>query len=186
MQLTFILKTWVAYWVNLAVMTCIDWMAQHCGDYYYPALADTVKYILHNIFICIIKEQCSDHEDSKWKRYIGCHINVNDGLHQIKWLHIGDTPVAKWASMDCQQLWVMYLGISGGQQVANCHKWRIGYRYRQKRNWNTPCPIITQSFNRVSMIDGLPVWLITARCGHYCLHYWYWLFWYAKWLTNTL
>jgi len=35
-------------------------MAQHFGDYYFPDFADTVKYILKDIFICIITEQCSD------------------------------------------------------------------------------------------------------------------------------
>jgi len=62
MQLTFILKTRGAYWVNLAVMTSIDWMARYFGDYYYPEFADTVKYNLKDIFICIITEQCSDQE----------------------------------------------------------------------------------------------------------------------------
>ena len=65
MQLTFILKTTVAYYVNLVVMTSIVQMARHFGDYYHPVLADTVKYILKDIFICIIKEQCSDQEESK-------------------------------------------------------------------------------------------------------------------------
>ena len=37
-------------------------MARHCGDYYYPEFADTVKYILKNILICIITEQCSVEE----------------------------------------------------------------------------------------------------------------------------
>jgi len=40
-------------------------MAWHIGEYYYPELADTVKYILKDIFICIIKEQCSDQEEGK-------------------------------------------------------------------------------------------------------------------------
>jgi len=62
MQLTFGLMTRAAYWVNLAVMTSIDWIARHFGDYYYPELADTVKYISKDIFICIIREQCSDQE----------------------------------------------------------------------------------------------------------------------------
>jgi len=31
-------------------------MAWHFGDYYYPEFADTVKYILEDIFICIITE----------------------------------------------------------------------------------------------------------------------------------
>jgi len=62
MQLTFILKTRAAYWVNVAVMTSIDRMAQHFGDYYYPDFADTIKYILKDIFICIVTEPCSDQE----------------------------------------------------------------------------------------------------------------------------
>jgi len=45
MQLRFILKTTAAYWANMAVMTNIDRMARDSGDYYYPELADTVKYI---------------------------------------------------------------------------------------------------------------------------------------------
>jgi len=60
MQLTFILKTKAAYWANLAVMISINRMVWHFGDYYYPEFADTVKYILKDIFICIIKQQCSD------------------------------------------------------------------------------------------------------------------------------
>ena len=60
MQLTFILKTKAAYWVNLAVMIRINRMARHFGDYYNPDFADTVEYILNDIFICIIKQQCSD------------------------------------------------------------------------------------------------------------------------------
>jgi len=68
MQLTFILKTRAVYWANLGVMTGIDWMARHFGDYYYAEFADTVKYILKHIFICIITEQCSDQEEIKWKR----------------------------------------------------------------------------------------------------------------------
>jgi len=68
MQLTFILKTRVANWANMVVMTSIDRMARHFGDNYYPGFADTVKYIVKDIFICIITEQCSDQEESKWKR----------------------------------------------------------------------------------------------------------------------
>jgi hypothetical protein len=45
-------------------MTSNDRMAWDFGDNYYPELVDTVKYILHDIFICIIKEQCSDQEES--------------------------------------------------------------------------------------------------------------------------
>jgi len=79
---------------------------------------DTAKYILKDIFICIIKVQCSDQEERKWKPYKGCQINVNDGLRQIKWLHIVDTPMAKWVSMERQQSindsWSCILGYLGG------------------------------------------------------------------------
>jgi len=67
MQLTSIRKTSAADWANLQVMTSIDWKARDIGDYYYLQLVDTVKYIIKDIFICIIKEQCSDQEESKWK-----------------------------------------------------------------------------------------------------------------------
>jgi hypothetical protein len=67
MQLTFILKTTAAYSANLAVMTSIDQMAWYFGDYYYPESADNVKYILEDIFVCSIKEQCSDQEESEGK-----------------------------------------------------------------------------------------------------------------------
>jgi len=45
-------------------MTNIACMAWQFGDYYYPEFVDTVKYILKDIFICIINEQCSDQEES--------------------------------------------------------------------------------------------------------------------------
>jgi hypothetical protein len=43
-------------------MTSIDQTVWHNGDNYYPKFANTVKYILKDIFICIITEQCSDQE----------------------------------------------------------------------------------------------------------------------------
>jgi hypothetical protein len=68
MQQTFIVKTRAAYWANLAVITSIVQMAWHFGDYYYSEWVDTAKYILKDIFICIIKAQCSDQEERKWIR----------------------------------------------------------------------------------------------------------------------
>jgi len=46
-------------------------MTQDFGDYYY-------------IYLCMIKEQRSDQEESKQKREKGSQNNVNDGLCQIK------------------------------------------------------------------------------------------------------
>jgi len=83
MQLTSILKTRAAYWANLQVMTSIDWKERDFGVYYYLQLADTVKYIVKYILICIIKEQCSDQWESEWKRLKVCQNNVNDSVRQI-------------------------------------------------------------------------------------------------------
>jgi hypothetical protein len=62
-------------------MTSIDRKTRDFGDYYY-------------IYLCIIKEQRSDQEESKCKRQKGSQNNVNDGLYQNK-LHIVDTAMAK-------------------------------------------------------------------------------------------
>jgi len=66
-QLTVILKTTAAYWANLAVMTSIDRKERDFEVYYHLQLADTVKYIIKDIFICIIKVKWSDQEESQWK-----------------------------------------------------------------------------------------------------------------------
>jgi len=57
MQLTSVLKMRAASWVNLQVRMSIDRKEQDFWVYYYLQIADTVKYILKDIFICIIKEQ---------------------------------------------------------------------------------------------------------------------------------
>jgi hypothetical protein len=46
-------------------MTSIDRLARLFGDYYFPEFADTVKYILKDIFICSNKEQYSDQEENE-------------------------------------------------------------------------------------------------------------------------
>jgi hypothetical protein len=63
-------------------MTSIDRKTRDLGDYYY-------------IYLCIIKEQRSDQEESKRKRQKGCQNKVNDGLCQNKRLYIVDTAMAK-------------------------------------------------------------------------------------------
>jgi len=60
-------------------------MERGFGVYYYLQLADTLKYILKDVFIWIIKVQCSDKVESTWRRYKGCQNTVNDILGQIKW-----------------------------------------------------------------------------------------------------
>jgi len=101
MQLAFILQTRAVYWANLAVRTSIVWKEWDVWFYYYLQLADTVKYILKDIFICIIKEQCSDQGEYQWKWEKGCQNIVNDVICQINRVHIEDTPGAKWVSMEC-------------------------------------------------------------------------------------
>jgi len=107
MQLTSILQTTAAYWANLPVKMSIDRIEWVLGVYYYLQLADTLKYILKDIFICIIKEQCSDKGESTWRRYKGCHNTVNDIAGQIEWYHIVDTAIAKWASTERQWFFVL-------------------------------------------------------------------------------
>jgi len=85
MQLTFILQTTAAYSANLTVKMSIDRMERVFGVYYYLQLADTLKCILKDMFICIIKKQCSDKEESTWRQYKGCQNTVNDILGQIIW-----------------------------------------------------------------------------------------------------
>jgi len=108
MQLTSILQMTPAYWANLRVRTSIDRMEWDVWMYYYLQLADTLKYIFKDIFLCIIKEQCSDEWDSTWRQYKGCQNTINDLLGQIKWWHIVDTPTAKWVSMERQRFLVLH------------------------------------------------------------------------------
>jgi len=68
MQLRSILRTRAANRVNLQVVTSIDRKEWDLRDYFYLQSVDTVKYILKDIFWCIIKEQCSDQGESKWKQ----------------------------------------------------------------------------------------------------------------------
>ena len=67
MQRVLILLRTAAYWANLQVRTIIDWTEHDFWVYYYLQLADSVMYILKDIFIRIIKEQCSDEGERKWK-----------------------------------------------------------------------------------------------------------------------
>jgi len=64
MQLTSILQMTAAYWANLIVKTSIDGMERDFWEYYYLQFADTWKYNSKDIFICIMKEQCSDEGES--------------------------------------------------------------------------------------------------------------------------
>jgi len=67
MQLTSIVQTTAAYWANLTVKMSIDRMERDFWVYYYLQLADTLKYILNDTVICIIKEQCIDEGESTWR-----------------------------------------------------------------------------------------------------------------------
>jgi len=69
MQLTSTLQMTAAYWANLSVKMSIDGKYWDFWVCYYLQLVDTLKYILKKIFICIIKEQCSEEEESTWRWY---------------------------------------------------------------------------------------------------------------------
>jgi len=62
MQLTFRLNIRAAYRAKLAVLARMDRMERHFGECCYPKFSDTGKYILKDVFICIITKQCSDEE----------------------------------------------------------------------------------------------------------------------------
>jgi len=85
MQLTSMLQKTAANGANLTVNMSIDWIEQDFWVYYYLQLADTLKYILKDIFICIIKEQCIDEGERTWRQYKGCQNTINYILGQIKW-----------------------------------------------------------------------------------------------------
>ena len=63
MQTTSILQTRAAYQATGYVELNIDQKEQHFWLYYQQQLADTLKYILKDLFVCIVKEHCSD----KWQ-----------------------------------------------------------------------------------------------------------------------
>jgi len=84
MQLTSILQMTAANWANLTVKISIDGMKSDFWVNYYLQLADTLKYISIDIFICIIKEQCFDEGESIWRRYKGCQNTITDILPQRK------------------------------------------------------------------------------------------------------
>ena len=81
-QLKSILQTTAAHWANLTVKMSIDRLERDFWVYHYLQLADTLKYILKDIFICIIKEQCFDEGESTWRQYKGCQNTINDILGQ--------------------------------------------------------------------------------------------------------
>jgi len=85
MQLSSILQMTAANWANLTVKMSIDRMKRDFWVYYYLQLADTLMYILKNIFISIIREQCFDEGDSICGPYKGCQNTINDILRQNKW-----------------------------------------------------------------------------------------------------
>jgi len=85
MQSTCILQMTAAYGANLTVKKSIDGMERDFWGYNYLQLADTLKYILKDILIWIIKEQCSDEGESIWRQYKGRWNTINDILCQMKW-----------------------------------------------------------------------------------------------------
>jgi len=130
-------------------------------EYYHCLqLADTLKYILKDIFMCTIKEQCSDKGKRTWRGWNNCQNTVIDILCQSKWLHNADRPVAKWLSTERQRFFVLYVRLLKCDLVVVIYNHCIGHLYRQKRMLHSPCPILTMSINRATMIFGLASWVI--------------------------
>jgi len=76
------------------------------------------------------------------------------------------TTAWKWASTECKELLGMYLGLSGGQQVAHSHKQSIGHLYREKRKHNAPHPILEMSVNGASKIFCFASLVIYVALDH--------------------
>jgi len=80
----------------LSELDCDDehwWNERDFWVYYYLQLADTWKYILKDIFIWIVKEQCSDEGEITWRRYKGCQTTINGGdgfecSHHVGWCRV--------------------------------------------------------------------------------------------------
>jgi len=68
MELTSIVQTRAAYWANLQMEPSIDRKEWDFWVDYYLQLRNILMYILKNLFICIIKEQCNDKGESTWRR----------------------------------------------------------------------------------------------------------------------
>jgi len=167
MQLTATWHMTVVFWANLTVQTSIEAMEWYYGVYYFPQLAHTLEYILKDLFICIIKEQCSDEGESTWRWYKGCQNNINDIVCQIQWEQIVDTPMAKLASTEGQQFWILHRAESEWQLVVPIHKCGIGWLHRQNRDRHAPYPILTICVNTTSMKFGLVSQLNHKRFGRY-------------------
>jgi hypothetical protein len=96
-----------AYWEYPQVETSIVRMECNIWMSYYLQLVDTLKYSLKDIFICIIKEQCSDKGESTWRGQKGWQNIINDIVCHKTWLQIADTPMAKCASTEPEWLLVV-------------------------------------------------------------------------------
>jgi len=64
MQLISIMQMRAEYWSNLQVRTTIDSKKRDLWVYYQLHVADTLQYNLNNIYVGIIKKQCSDKGES--------------------------------------------------------------------------------------------------------------------------
>jgi hypothetical protein len=142
--------------------------------YHYLQLANTLKYILKGLFICIIKEQCSNKGERTWTAQTGFHKTIINILCQSEWFHIADTPTAKLVSMEHQQYLAWHHGYSAWRLVADIHKWYTDSLHRQKRRRYAPCSILKLSVNRVSIICGLVCQVSNQRLAHFDAYWKYW------------
>jgi hypothetical protein len=164
--LTSTLQMRAVYWANLTVMRSIDRQEWVFDYHYYVQLADTLEYILKNLFICIMKEQYSDEGECTRRWWNGDQNMITVIQSQIQWLHIVDTPVAKWASTEHH--WFLAFSVNQLQSglVVVIHNQSIVCLARQTRTGYAPCTILTFSVNRASTIFGLASWVIQAALDH--------------------
>jgi len=108
----------------------------------------TLKYIFKGIFICIIKERCSNKAERTWTAQNGCHKTIIDTLCHSDWFHMVDTPVAKWASTS----------VSNGSGPSLRVRVRVGTK--PEPDWRSGWSInLNCRFGHGSIDISLPVWI---------------------------
>jgi len=133
---------------------------------------------VNDFWPCVLVNQTANRLQTVIKAFLPAFISKTDR-------DALDAPSWKAASTDCQQLLVLYLRYSGWQHIADSHKQSISRLYGRKWKGQAPFPMLKMSVNGASTIVGLPLWLITARCGQSDLYTSLWLFLNVNRLKNT-
>jgi len=153
-------------------------LAKIISKHYLPHLENQLQWSVNDYWSCVPGNHTPDRLQAVIKEWKDAFLGNTD-------CDTLPAPSWKWASTEPQWLLFVYLRYYGVRQVANSHKRSIGCLYRQKGQWNAPCPIVEMWGNGMSMIFVLSSWLITGWCGRWGIYTSFWLLLYAKRLKNT-